>query len=119
MDGATYRVLFEGVVRTLHSQNFARSSSEACNILTDLLSRYLRLLALTCAKHAHHCGRSDLTALDAVRSLEELGAALSELKNFQEIEGKDLARYSYCSQRRQMDLRDMKSEIQNTYFFCH
>jgi Wiskott-Aldrich syndrome protein len=108
MEGATYRVLFEGVVRALHSQNFARSSTDACNVLTDLLSRYLKLLALTCANHAHHCGRTDLTALDAVLSLEELGASLGELKSFQEVEGKDLARYAYCSQRRQMDLREIK-----------
>lgn len=108
MEGATYRVLCESVIRTLHSQNFARSSSEACNVLADLLSRYLKLLALTCAKHAQHCGRSELTTLDAVRSLEELGASLPELKSFQEVDGKDLARYAYCSQRRQMDLREIK-----------
>jgi histone H3/H4 len=108
MEAATYRILCESIIRTLHSQNFARSSTEACNTLTDLLSRYLKLLALTCAQHARHCGRTDLTALDAVKSLEELGASLSDLKSFQEVEGKDLSRYAYCSQRRQMDLREIK-----------
>lgn len=108
MESAAYRVLFESSIRTLHSHNFGRTSTEACTVLTDLLARYLKLLALTCAQHAQHAGRTDLTAFDCVKSLEELGGDVDSLMSFGNVEGRDLGRYGYWSQRRVMDLREIK-----------
>jgi histone H3/H4 len=112
MENAANRLLFESIIRTLHSQSFSRTSNQSCTVLADLLTRYLRLLASTCAGHASHSGRTELNAQDVAASLEELGVTIGELKQFQEVEGRDLARYAYISQRRRQDLHEMKCTFQ-------
>jgi histone H3/H4 len=109
MDGGAQKLLEEVTIRTLHAQNFSRSSTQASLVLTDLLSRYLTLLTSLCGQYAGHSGRNRINARDVVVALDELGVNVDELKEFCSTEGLELNRYAlYKSHRRVDDLRDFK-----------
>ena len=61
MDTASKKILESATVTTLHAQHFSRSSAQAHQLLTDLLSRYLVVLSSTCKKYAEHAGRLKVT----------------------------------------------------------
>ncbi|KAF9071027.1 hypothetical protein BDP27DRAFT_1219607 [Rhodocollybia butyracea] len=112
MDGGAQKLLESSVLRTLHAQNFSRSSVSASLVLTDLLSRYLVLLTSTCARYAEHSGRTRINVKDAVVALEELGVSIEELEEFGRIEGGELGRYALVrSQRRVEDLREFRAHL--------
>ncbi|KIK54643.1 hypothetical protein GYMLUDRAFT_249360 [Collybiopsis luxurians FD-317 M1] len=112
MDGGAQKLLESVTIRTLHAQNFSRSSTQASLVLTDLLARYLTLLASTCAKYAEHSGRTRLTAKDAVAALDELGVSIEELHEFGTTEGVELNRYAlFKSLRRVEDLKEFKAQL--------
>ncbi|KDR78410.1 hypothetical protein GALMADRAFT_95132 [Galerina marginata CBS 339.88] len=111
MDSGAHKLLESAVQRTLHAHAFSRSSSQASSVLTDLLSRYLSLLALTTAKHAQHAGRTGLTVRDAISALDELGVGGEELSDYCATEGKELNRYALYSARRVEDLHEFKSQL--------
>lgn len=108
MDNASQKLLESATHRTLHATGFARSSSQASLVLTDLLSRYLTLLTSTCAKYAQHGGRTRLSSLDAISALDEMGVSLDELKDFGSTEGLELNRYAIKSARRAEDLNEFR-----------
>ncbi|KAJ3838286.1 hypothetical protein EV361DRAFT_790057 [Lentinula raphanica] len=112
MDGGAQKLLESVTIRTLHAQNFSRSSTQATLVLTDLLARYLSLLTSTCAKYAEHAGRTRLTARDAVAALEELGVSVEELHEFGSVEGVELNRYAlFKSLRRIEDLKEFQAQL--------
>jgi histone H3/H4 len=114
MENGAFKLLESATHRTLHAQNFARSSSQASLVLTDLLSRYLNLLVSTCAKYSSHAGRTNISARDALSSLEEMGISLDELSDYCMTEGRELARYAPHTARRMEDLHDFRGQY---YFY--
>ncbi|KAF8901049.1 hypothetical protein CPB84DRAFT_1680169 [Gymnopilus junonius] len=111
MDSGANKLLESAVQRTLHAHAFSRASSQASAVLTDLLSRYLALLTSTCAKYAHHAGRSGLTIRDAVGAFEDLGLSVEELTEYCATEGRELNRYALYSARRVEDLHEFRSQL--------
>jgi histone H3/H4 len=110
MDVSTQKILESATHRSLHSQGFSRSSSQASLVLNDLLSRYLTLLTSTCAKYAQHAGRTGLTLRDALSALDELGAGVDELGEYASGEGHELRRYAIHTGRRCEELKELKGE---------
>ncbi|KAG5641226.1 hypothetical protein DXG03_005692 [Asterophora parasitica] len=111
MDAASTKLLETATHRTLHAHAFSRSSTQASLVLTDLLSRYLALLAATCAKYAQHAGRTDISVHDAVGALDEMGVGLDELNDYVAGEGREFARYAIWSGRRVEDLNEFKAQL--------
>lgn len=108
METAATKLLESATIKTLHAHNFSRSSTQATLTLTDLLARYLALLSGTCAKYAHHAGRTNLSVYDAVAALEEMGVGVDELSEYCSIEAKELNRYASHSARRIEDLNELR-----------
>jgi len=108
MESGAHKLLESATQRTLHAHAFSRSSSQASNVLTDLLSRYLALLTSTCAKYSQHAGRTTINVRDALGALEELGLSLDELNEYCATEGKELNRYALYSARRVEDLHEFR-----------
>lgn len=119
MESPIQHILDEVVSRTLHSQSFARSSTQACHVLSDLLARYLVLLTSTCGRYAEHAGRNSISARDVEATLEEMGTDVQELKDFLHLEGRDLARYNYHTHRRRMDLNEVKGAWHSQCISCY
>ncbi|TFY52554.1 hypothetical protein EVJ58_g9951 [Rhodofomes roseus] len=111
MDPGARKLLESVTHETLHAHNFARSSSQASAVLTDVLHRYLELLTTTCAKYAEHAGRLSLTIRDAASALDELGLGVDELQEYAAVEGRDMTRYTVHSQRRVEDLAEFKASL--------
>ena len=88
MDAGAKKLLETVTIDTLHANNFSRASTQATQVLTDLLSRYLSLLSATCAKYAEHAGRLRLNAKDAAAALGELGVSVEELSEYCALEGR-------------------------------
>lgn len=107
MEGCTHRLLETAALRTLHAHSFSRASAVAAHVLHDLLARYLALLAASCAKYAHHAGRTSLSVHDALGALDDLGVAMDELTDFAAVEAKELSRYAVYSTRRIEDLNEL------------
>lgn len=84
--------LHKVTLETLNAVSFNRASTSASNVLTDLLSRYLNLLAVTCSQYAQHAGRNGANLHDAVNALEELGVDVEELLDWGKGEGIALER---------------------------
>ncbi|ETW79874.1 hypothetical protein HETIRDRAFT_322551 [Heterobasidion irregulare TC 32-1] len=110
MDSNAFKLLESVTLKTLHAHSFSRSSTQASLVLTDLLSRYIALLSTTCAQYAQHAGRTNLTARDAIRALDELGIDVEELNEYCSHEGEELARYAGHSTKRLEDLNDFKGQ---------
>lgn len=110
MDAGAKKLLETATIETLHANGFSRASTQATQVLTDLLSRYLSLLAATCAKYAEHAGRLRLSARDTVSALGELGLDVQELSEYVATEGRELARYARHSTRRVEDLNEFKGQ---------
>ena len=110
MDAGAKKLLETATIETLHANNFSRASTQATQVLTDLLSRYLSLVASTCAKYAEHAGRLRLSARDAVSALGELGLDVQELSEYATTEGRELTRYARHSTRRVEDLNEFKGK---------
>ncbi|KAG6915093.1 hypothetical protein DXG01_013472 [Tephrocybe rancida] len=113
MELASAKLLESATHRTLHAHAFSRSSTQASIVLTDLLSRYLALVAGTCAKYAGHAGRTGVTVHDALGALGEMGVGLEELKEYAGTEGRELGRYALWSARRVEDLGELKAQLKD------
>ncbi|EPQ55838.1 hypothetical protein GLOTRDRAFT_76055 [Gloeophyllum trabeum ATCC 11539] len=111
MDVSTHKLLESATIRTLHGQNFSRSSTEATHVLTDLLSRYLTVLSQSCKKYAEQAGRLNLTVRDAGCALEEMGTSIEELRDYCGSEGKELGRYGVQTRNRLEDLKEYKAVL--------
>lgn len=98
------QILHTTTTRTLHAHHFNKSSSEATYVLSYVLSRYLTLLADTCARYAEHAGRTGVTMWDALAALNEIGVEIDELREFAEGEGKETVRYTAQTARRADEL---------------
>lgn len=113
MQSGAQKLLESATQRTLHAQNFSRTSSQASCVLTDLVARYLQLLASTCGKYAEHAGRRRLSPKDVVSSLAELGLGLSELEDYLKDEAYELGRYAIRSFRGIEDLNEYRAHLQH------
>ncbi|KAF7795137.1 hypothetical protein EIP86_006284 [Pleurotus ostreatoroseus] len=111
MDAGAKKLLETVTIETLHANNFSRASTQATQVLTDLLSKYLLLLSATCAKYAEHAGRLRLTAQDTVSALDELGLGVEELSEYCAGEGRELSRYARHTSRRMEDLNEFKAAL--------
>ncbi|KAI5119342.1 hypothetical protein M0805_004019 [Coniferiporia weirii] len=111
MDNGATGLLESVTHKTLHAQNFSRASSQASHVLTDLLSRYISLLATTCAQYAEHAGRGSVSVHDAVLAFDELGVSVDELTDYAEGEGRELARYAGSTARRAEELALLKDAL--------
>lgn len=111
MDAASHKFFESTTHRALHAHSFSRSSSQASGVLTDLLSRYLQLLASSCVKYAQHAGRASITIRDAVCALDELGVGVDELSEYCTLEGMELGRHYRPSARRIEELSEFKCEL--------
>jgi histone H3/H4 len=109
MENGSFKLLESATQRTLHAQNFTRTSTQASIVLTDLLSRYIALLANTCAKYASQAGRSNLTTSDAISALQEAGLSMEDLADYARSEGREMARYTVHTARRMEDMSEYKS----------
>ncbi|THH03167.1 hypothetical protein EW145_g6474 [Phellinidium pouzarii] len=111
MDAGMNGLLDSVTHKTLHAQNFSRASSQASHVLTDLLSRYMSLLATTCSQYAEHAGRASVSVHDAVLALDELGVSVDELTDYAEGEGRELTRYASNTARRAEELTLLKDSL--------
>lgn len=76
-------VLHLAALHALASAGFASTSSAASLTLTDVVARYLRLLATTSVEKAALAGRSKVAAVDVVQTLEDLGVgSVGELQEW-------------------------------------
>lgn len=93
MDPRSY--LHATTLLTLQSHSFSRTSSNATNVLTDLLARYLDLVATSCVQFAEHAGRdgAGINIHDVLAALEDYGVGVDELMDFAEGEGKEMQSY--------------------------
>ncbi|EJD36206.1 hypothetical protein AURDEDRAFT_117146 [Auricularia subglabra TFB-10046 SS5] len=107
------QVVSSCVHRTLHAHHFSRTSSQASLVLSDLLSRYMALLAGTCARYAEHAGRTNINAHDAVKALGELGVHMDELLEYGSTEGRETNRYAVQTQRRLDELLELKNFLRD------
>ncbi|KAI6118105.1 hypothetical protein F5141DRAFT_1096166 [Pisolithus sp. B1] len=99
------------VIKILHAHSFARTSSQALSVLSNILARYLVLVASACGQYAELAGRSRLSASDVVACLNELGTDVDELSGYCSNEGIDLSRYAASSAKRLDDLAELKSYL--------
>ncbi|KAJ6463331.1 hypothetical protein C8R45DRAFT_1176831 [Mycena sanguinolenta] len=104
------KLLEAGTQRSLHAAGFSRCSGHASAVLTDLLARYIQLLASTAARYAEHAGRTTLTSTDALEALDDLGFGLQDLIDYIP-EAKDLSRYAVYSARRVEELHEFKAHL--------
>ncbi|KAJ7075631.1 hypothetical protein B0H15DRAFT_916670 [Mycena belliarum] len=110
MEHAAHKLLEAATHRSIHAAAFSRSSTHASAVLTDLLARYIQLLASTAAKYAQHAGRTTVTCTDALEALEDLGFGLQDLLDYVP-EAKELSRYGIHSQRRVEELNEFKTQL--------
>jgi len=108
MEAAATKLVLAASLKSLHAYAFSRSSSTAALTLADLLARYLALLSESCAKYAHHAGRTSLSVHDVVAVLDELGVGVDELAGFCSGEARELNRYASNSARRIEDLNEFR-----------
>ncbi|KAI7875298.1 hypothetical protein K492DRAFT_240374 [Lichtheimia hyalospora FSU 10163] len=78
-------------LQILQSAGFDSAHVDPTNILTDVLSQYLQLLASTSMAYAQLAGRGTSNAWDVVDGLDELGLTVNGLRDWLEEEGKALA----------------------------
>ncbi|KAJ7767467.1 hypothetical protein DFH07DRAFT_915704 [Mycena maculata] len=110
MEFASQKLLEAATHRTLHGAAFSRASTQASAVLTDLLARYMTLLAATSAKYAQHAGRTTVTCTDALEALDDLGVGMQDLVDYVP-EAKELARYALYSARRVEELHEFKAHL--------
>ncbi|KZO97622.1 hypothetical protein CALVIDRAFT_562962 [Calocera viscosa TUFC12733] len=80
--------LHHAVLSTLAAEGFSKSSANALQTATDLLQRYMKLLARSCAQQAENAGRPGITWFDVVAALEDTGIDLRELMDWASVEGR-------------------------------
>ncbi|KAJ6524477.1 hypothetical protein B0H19DRAFT_1199972 [Mycena capillaripes] len=110
MEHASYKLLEAATHRSIHAAAFSRSSTHASAVLTDLLARYISLLASSAAKYAQHAGRTTVTSTDALEALDDLGFGLQDLIDYVP-EAKELSRYAIYSARRVEELHEFKTQL--------
>ncbi|KAF8840338.1 hypothetical protein BDN67DRAFT_968746 [Paxillus ammoniavirescens] len=104
-------ILDSVVIKILHAHSFARTSSQATSVISNLLSRYLVLVASACGQYAELAGRSKLSVHDLIACLGELGTNSDELSEYMSTEGVELSRYASSNAKRLDDLADMRGYL--------
>ncbi|KAF9238395.1 hypothetical protein BU15DRAFT_47719 [Melanogaster broomeanus] len=100
------------IIKILHAHGFARTSSQATSVLSNLLSRYLVVVTSACGQYAELAGRSKLSVHDLVACLGELGTDLDELSEYCSTEGVELSRDASNSVKRLDDLADIRGYLE-------
>ncbi|KAJ7046677.1 hypothetical protein C8F04DRAFT_1061335 [Mycena alexandri] len=111
MEAGSYKLLESATQRSVHAAGFSRASASTTALLTDLLARYLALLASSAARYAQHANRTVVTPADTLSALHDLGFDLTDLKDYI-AEGRELGRYAVYSGRRVEELAEMRRELQ-------
>ncbi|KAJ6468990.1 hypothetical protein C8R47DRAFT_799621 [Mycena vitilis] len=111
MEYASHKLLEAATHRSIHAAAFSRSSTHASSVLTDLLARYISLLASSAARYAQHAGRTTVTSTDALEALDDLGFGLQDLIDYVP-EAKELSRYAVYSARRVEELHEFKAQLE-------
>ncbi|KAN0078255.1 hypothetical protein V8E55_010312 [Tylopilus felleus] len=111
---ATAVIVDAVVMKILHAHSFARTSAQAVSVLSNLLTRYLVLLASACGQFSELAGRSNLSVHDLVACLEELGTNVDELAECC-TEGVELSRYASSSAKRLDDLADFRGYLEEGF----
>ncbi|KAJ7180863.1 hypothetical protein C8R46DRAFT_1070783 [Mycena filopes] len=111
MEASSYKLLESATHRSIHAASFSRASTSATALLTDLLARYLSLLASSAARYAQHANRTVVNPADALSALHDLGFDLADLKEYV-AEARELGRYAVYSGRRVEELAEMRRELQ-------
>ncbi|KAG6335059.1 hypothetical protein ID866_4037 [Astraeus odoratus] len=106
---AAHALVESVVIKILHAHNFARTSSQALSVLSNLLTRYLVLVASACGQYGDLAGRSQLSVCDILACLDELGSNMDELSEYCSTEGIELSRYTVSSAKRLDDLAEFRS----------
>ena len=104
------------VMKILHAHSFARTSAQAMSVLSNLLTRYLVLLASACGQFSELAGRPSLSVHDLIACLDGLGTNLDELGEYCSTEGVELSRYASSSAKRLDDLADFRGMNCLVYF---
>ena len=99
------------VMKILHAHGFGRTSAQAMSVLSNLLSRYLVLLASACGHFSELAGRTTLSVHDLVACIQEFGINLDELGEYCTTEGVELSRYASSSAKRLDDLADFRGML--------
>lgn len=108
---ATAVIVDSVIMKILHAHSFSRTSAQAMSVLSNLLTRYLVLLASACGQFSELAGRSRLSARDLIACLDELGTNVNELCDYCSTEGVELSRYASSSIKRLDDLADFRGRI--------
>ncbi|KAG0245491.1 hypothetical protein BGW41_000118 [Actinomortierella wolfii] len=69
-------------MHVLQSSGYDGVQANPLKVMTDCLDRYLRLLADSVKQYAEHAGRAQVSALDVVDGLADLGIDLADLKEW-------------------------------------
>ena len=105
---ATAVIVDSVIMKILHAHSFARTSSQALSVLSNLFTRYLLLLAAACGQFSELSGRSSLSVHDLIACLDDLGTNVDELAEYCATEGAELSRYPSSSAKRLDDLADFR-----------
>ncbi|KAJ7774720.1 hypothetical protein B0H16DRAFT_1508051 [Mycena metata] len=100
MEAGSYKLLESATQRSVHAAGFSRASASTTTLLTDLLARYLTLLASSAARYAQHANRTVVTPADTLSALHDLGFDLTDLKDYI-AEGRELGRYAGVGRARE------------------
>ncbi|KAI8137676.1 hypothetical protein BJV82DRAFT_674480 [Fennellomyces sp. T-0311] len=90
-DKFCFALLRTTTLQILQSAGFDSAHIDPTNILTDVMSQYVQLLASTTSSYAQLAGRSTGNIWDVIDGLNELGMSPESLKEWLELEGKALA----------------------------
>lgn len=96
------------IIKSLFSHGFTKSSTQTVYVLADLLDRYLKAVVGASAEFSSHGGRLSIAPHDVVLALEDVGTTLEDLRDYSNGEGKDAQRYSQVSQRKQLELAELR-----------
>lgn len=90
-DKFCFALLRTTTLQILQSAGFDSAHIDPANILTDVMSQYVQLLASTTSSYAQLAGRSTGNIWDVIDGMNELGMTPESLKEWLELEGKALA----------------------------
>ena len=95
-------ILRNSSLAILSSTGFRRASSQTADLLTEVLQRYVQLIARTAESAAVVGNRTQVVPRDIALALEELGSSVEEIKGWLEMEGaeeKELSKLTHNHER--------------------
>ncbi|KDN47979.1 hypothetical protein K437DRAFT_273563 [Tilletiaria anomala UBC 951] len=84
-----HSILKTSTIGIISSTGFRKSSGNAVDLLTEILQRYIALLATTCVSNADQANRAQVAPRDLATALEELGSSVDEVREWVEVESSE------------------------------